>query len=235
MQKKEKQREKFKVLDYYPNEYISISALTSFEMCPVSFYLKYYLGVKWPSERATLGSQFQEALNAKYAGKDYTSIINSIKATDRPTAEELIKKANDFDEIVSIDKPYTANFGIGIPVMFVPDLLTKSTVVENKYSTGYYNPTMVQKQKQGTVYYWGVKQLFGFEPKVQYQIFNHKLKTVELVDVQKDSADVADMLNWMIATLARIKRCYESGNWIVQQHSKFKCDLGYACPINGKF
>lgn len=229
----EEKREKFKVLDYYPHNTISYSALTSFDSCPVCFYLRYFCGIKWPMPKAEAGKKFQDALDAKYSGQDYKKIILDAEEFkgDHKTPLDLIEKAYDFDEIVSLDEEYIADFKLGIPVKFIPDILTKKGIVENKYTSGYYNSRMVKKHKQGTLYYWGIKQLLGFEPKVQYQIFNTTRKIVELVDVEKDKGDVAELLTWMDKTLARIKKCYESEEWLLDIHSRFDCDLGKSCPI----
>lgn len=238
LQGQEKQKEvkkPFSVLDYYPGEFISVSALQMFENCPICFYLRYYCGVKWPArESMELGSKFQEALNLRYAGADYKNVIDSIQGKHRETAELLIKQSSDFDQIISIDQPYIVDFGVGIPVKFIPDLLTKTTVVENKYSSGYYNEEMVKKQKQGTVYYFGVKKLFGFEPEVKYQIFNHKKKKVDVIPVAKTEDDVFDMLTWMSSTLYKIRECFHSGRWQRGEHGPYDCELGKACPIKYK-
>lgn len=181
-----------------------------------------------------LGTKFQEALNLRYAGKDYKEVIDTIADKSKETAKLLISQSHDFDEIISIDSPYTVDFGLGIPVIFIPDLLTKKEVVENKYSSGYYNKEMVKKQKQATIYYYGVKKLLGLELPVKYQIFNHKKKTVELIELNKTDDEVFDMLAWMSSTLYKIKECYESGRWQRGEHGPYDCDLGKACPIKYK-
>jgi CRISPR/Cas system-associated exonuclease Cas4 (RecB family) len=223
-------------LYFYPHQYISVSALNAFESCPMTFYLRYYCGVKWPqTEAMLLGTQFQEALNAVYEEKDPKDIIESIVPKHRAIAKSLIKKANSFDGIVSIDSEYIEDFGLGIPVKFIPDLLTLNddvyTVIENKYTSGYYNKNTVQTQHQGTVYYYGIKKMFNKDVKVKYQIFNHKKKTVDLIDVSKNGIEVSDMLNWMDRILYRIKLSYESDNWMVKQHARFRCNLGDSCLI----
>lgn len=217
---------------WYPLPYTSVTTLQKFEACPVSFFFDYYCGVKWkPNDKMMVGTIFQEALNKKYAGEDYTETIDSIDTKFKDTARKLIKEAHNFDEIISIDKPYVIDFGLDVPVRFTPDLLTKKFVIENKFSGGYYNPKMVQKQRQGTTYFYGVKKEFGFEPIIKYQIFDHKLKTVSLVEVKKTQKDVDEMLEWMKYTLSIIKKCYDSNIWHINQHGFYPCELGKACPI----
>lgn len=217
---------------YYPGSFTSVTTLQSFESCPICFYLKYYCGVEWkPNEKMIVGTLFQEALNLKYAGKDFMDKLISIPVNYRETAKELMKEAHDFDEIISIDEPYIVDFGLDVPIRFTPDLLTKKYVIENKYSGGYYNPIMVQKQRQGTTYYYGVKKLFDFEPEIRYQIFDHKLRTVSLIEVKKTQKDVDEMLEWMKTTLSRIKTCYDTKIWHIKQHSIYPCELKRACPI----
>ena len=225
-----------KPLSYWPNEYVSVSALQSFESCPVSFFLHYFCGVEWKANKnMKLGTIFQNALNAKYKGEDYTEIIKTIEGPDGKIAQDLIKLANKFEGIVSIDTPYVVDFGLGIDVKFVPDLLIKNekyTCIENKYSGGYYNEDMVHKQMQGRVYSYGLHKVFGEEPEVRYQIFNKKNKTVKLIDVKYDNTDIAEMISWILSTLGRVRRCFESDNWVIHQHSKYPCNLGNeACPI----
>lgn len=217
---------------YYPLPFTSVTALQSFEACPICFYFRYYCGVQWqPNEKMVVGTKFQEALNKKYAGESYDDIINSIDDKYKETAQKLIQEANDFDDIISIDEPYVIDFGLDVPVRFTPDLLTKKYVIENKYSGGYYNPKMVQKQMQGTTYFYGVKKKFGFEPEIRYQIFDHKLKTVSLIEVKKTEEDVKAMLEWMKSILSTIKKCYDTGAWHIKQHGFYPCNLGKACPI----
>lgn len=217
---------------YYPLGFTSVTTLQKFESCPVCFYLDYYCGVKWkPNEKMLVGTLFQDALNLKYAGKDYTDKINSIPKDYVDTARDLIKQAGNFEDIISIDQPYIADFGLDVPIRFSPDLLTKKFVIENKYTGGYYNAKMAQTQRQGTTYYHGVKTLLGFEPEIFYQIFDHKKKTYSYVEVKKTQADVDEMLQWMKYTLSRIKTCYDTGIWQIKQHGFYPCELGKACPI----
>jgi len=178
-----------------------------------------------------LGIKFQNALNKVYSKEDPKTEIASIDVKHRKIAGELIKKAKPFDNIVSIDSEYIVDFGLGIPVKFVPDLLTENEIVENKYTSGYYNEVMVKKQMQGTMYYWGIKKLFGKSLPVKYQIFNHRNKTVKIVELKKTTQDLAKMMTWMMTTLWKIHDCYETGMWGTRQHGKWDCDLGKACPI----
>ena len=177
-----------------------------------------------------LGDKFQKALNELYANRDYRPILETINGEGREMAEKLIKQATLFTDIVSIDSGYIVDFGVGIPVKFIPDLLLKDTVIENKYTSGYYSAKTVQTQRQGTVYYYGVKMLKNYFPKIIYQLFNNKTGKAQLVPVEKNIEDVADMLQWMLSTLGRIKKSYDTGGWS-GHHGKFDCNLGKACPI----
>lgn len=177
-----------------------------------------------------LGTQFQHALNAKYGGRDVGEYLSRMPEKHRETARLLMSKARDFDDIISIDSEHSVDLGFGIDIKFIPDLLTKTAIVENKYTTGYYNASMVKKQKQATFYYVCAKKLFGFEAEVYYQIFNHKNKTVELVKVDKKQNDVDELLFWIDDKLHQIQKCYDTGNWVPKKHSGFKCSLGDACP-----
>ena len=231
-------------LYFYPKEYISISSLQAFESCPLNFYIRYYLDVKFPEpERVKFGSQFQAMLNAKYAGESYKDLLMEIDINERLVANDLIEKANHFTNIVSIDSPYQVDLGLGIPVKFIPDLVVESSVfdekrslvVENKYISGYYNKGMVNEQKQGTLYYVGIKKVYGFETNVVYQIFNRKKKKVELVEVErKTQKDVDRLLFWIDKKLKQIEKCNSTGVWDIGGHSKFICDLGPNCPVNYK-
>lgn len=223
------------MLGFWPNPYVSVSALQSFESCPLCFYLHYYCGIRWP-ERDSMrdGSIFQEALNLKYANGNYADKLSTLSAESLHSATKLIEQVDglkDGESIISIDSQRFADFGLGIPVIFIPDLLTTTTVREHKFTTGYYNKSMVQTQKQGTLYYWGVYKELGFEPNVEYYLFNKKTAKLEIVKLQKTKKDVDDMLEWMRSTLARIKRCYDNGMWSIRQHGKYDCDLRRACPI----
>ena len=227
---------KEKPVYWYPLPYTSVTTLQKFEACPISFFFNYYCGIEWkPNDKMIVGTVFQNALNLKYVGKDYSEIINSIDKKYKDTAKKFIEDAPVFDDIISIDKPYIIDFGLDVPVRFTPDLLTKKSVIETKFSGGYYNAKMVQKQKQGTTYYHGVKKLFGFEPEIIYQIFDHKLKTISLIEVKKTQKDVDEMLEWMKHTLSVIKKCYDTGIWQIKQHGFYPCELGKACPIKYGF
>ncbi len=219
-------------LYYYPRKYTSVSALQSFEACPISFFLRYYCGVSWPqTERMELGAKFQEALNKKYISEDYGEIIDSIDKQHRDTAKELIGKAFDFDKILSLDKEYVTDFGIGIPVKFIPDILTENEIVENKITGGYYNSNTVRHEKQGSVYYAGILKNTGKSLPVKYQLFNTKTKRCEIVMLNKSDRDIYNITDWMKKTLNGIKVCFDNDNWILDIHSRFDCGLGGACPI----
>lgn len=223
-----------KPLYYYPNSVISYSALNSFENCPVDFYFHYYNGIKWPSKYSMkMGESVQNAINLSSEGKDHKKALENLEKKDSETADFLIKKLKPVEGLISCDKEYIADFGVGIPIMFIPDILTNTAVLENKYTSGFYTASTVKKHKQGTIYYYGVDKLFGFKPKVFYQIFNYKKKTIELVEVKKTEEDVNEMLSWMKNTLANIKKSYDTGIWS-GHHGKFECNLGKACPIKYK-
>lgn len=218
-------------VDWFPNDYISFSAMKAYEDCPMSFYLRYYCKVKWPQNDAMiLGGKFQEALNAKYDGKDPLEIINELPEGDiQTTAIGLMGRANSFPDILSIDSPYIVDFGFDIPVKFIPDLVTKDRIIENKYTGGYYNKRMALKEKQGTLYYHGMYIQSGVHRPVSYQIFNKKNGKVELVDTPKTQDDVDELYSWMNYIISNIKENYKTGMW-VGPHTKYKCNLGDACP-----
>lgn len=234
--KGQKKQEASNPLYFLPQPEISITYLQAFENCPFNFYLKNYVGVEWPlPERMRLGVLFQNALNAKVQSLPYADIINEIEEPERAIAKVLIEEASDFNDVISIDTPYTIDFGLGIPVRFTPDLLTKSMIVENKTTRGYYNQSMVEKEKQATVYHTGVKKLFGYDLPIIYQIFNFKTKTYKAVGITKEQKDIDEILIWFDTTLHRIEKCYNSGNWDIGKHSYFKCDLGDACPLYKRY
>jgi len=177
------------------------------------------------------GSSFQEALNAKSVGGDYKAIIKAMKPEERKMATQLINKTSyEYDEVISVDAPHLVDFGFGIPMMIVPDLLTKTKIIENKFTTGWYSAKTVAQEKQGTIYYWGVKQKFGLDLEVVYQIFNKKKGTIELVPLKKTQADVDEMLHWIKTTLDMVKHCYDSDNWGPKSHGRWGCLLGKTCP-----
>lgn len=220
-----------KPLYFCPSQYISYSALTCFESCSYEFYVKYFLGVRFPETEAMRGGTiFQNALNAKYSGADPSPILDALPTKEQATARKLLAQATDFDDIVSIDTPYEADFGLGIPVKFIPDLLTKTKCIENKYSSGYYNATMAKKQMQGTLYYHGVYMVLGYAPEVSYQIFNKRNGKAELVKLEKTQKDVDNLITWMDELLQGIKKCYDTGDWVPKSHGRFPCSLGDACP-----
>ena len=231
--KQEGERVKFSVVNWYPGDSISYSALTSFENCSVCFYLHYYQGIKWPPKASMKdGLAFQEALNKKHQGEPYLSEIQKVGKPN--IALDLIKQTDahmPVGEIISLDKEYIVDIGLDLPLKFIPDVLTKDSVIEHKYTTGYYNAEMVKTQKQSTIYYIGVKKLLGFEPKIQYWLFNTKKKKLEVVNIEKTEYDAQDTLYWMKNTLDKIKECYNKKQWIVPKHGNYPCDLKGACPI----
>ncbi len=223
-------RQDDKPLYFFPSPYVSYSSLNTFRQCSYSFYVKYFLKIRFPdNEKMRMGTIFQNALNLKYAGQDPNGMLGNLPEEWRKVSRELVKKAHDFDKIRTIDQPYDVDFGLGIPVRFIPDLLTENETVENKFTSGYYNKNMVRKQKQSTLYFHGVRTLFDEIP-VYYQIFNYKKGTMEFVQVEKTQRDVDDLISWMDETLQMIKRCYDSHSWITPEHTRFKCNLAEACP-----
>jgi CRISPR/Cas system-associated exonuclease Cas4 (RecB family) len=227
------------MLDWYPKPHTSISALQSFEYCPLSFYLRYYLGVKAPEkERVKFGRQFQEVLNAKYAGQDPELILKQMDPKNKGLAKLLLLKAEDFEgaSIMSVDEPDIVDLALGIPVKYAIDLLTDDAVIENKTTTGYYNEKMVHRQRQATLYQLATKVKYGFEPKIIYQIFNVYKKSMQLVETERNVEQAAELIDWMMRTLRRIKDCHDTGKWTTNVHSKFPCDFHYLCPdyLNGK-
>lgn len=221
-------------LYFYPKEHLSVSSLNSFTNCPFSFYMKYYLGIRAPeNEKLILGKQFQELLNAKYLGEDTRAKLQEIAPKSRGVASLLLGKAHDFNEIVSVDEPYKVDLGFGIPIMFVPDLLTKTKIIENKYTTGYYNANMVNGEKQATVYYVGVRKVHGFTPEVYYQIFNTKDKSCELINSPRGPKDIDILMDWIEDRLKQIEKCFLTGQWDAGTH-KF-CDFPIVCPLQEKY
>lgn len=221
-----------KGLWFYPNDYASISSLQSFENCPLNFYLRYYHHIKFPDKPQVLfGKLFQDLLNKKYSGESIRDELDKMAEEDRKLATTLIRKAKDFDDIVSIDSPYMVDLGFGVPFKFVPDLITKTTIVENKVTSGYYNQRMVQSQKQGTLYYAGMMKLTGETRELVYQIFNRKNKTIKIVELTKNKKDVDALYSWIDKTLLKIEKCHNTGIWDIGTHSFFDCDLGKMCPI----
>lgn len=231
LQEQRNQEEKFKYLSYYPLPYIGVSILQAFEACPTCFYLTYYHDIQFPpNEKMKFGIIFQEALTAKYKKLNYNNILSKLDSKNRSRAKYLISKANDFKDILHFDEYMFVNIGLGIPVRFAADLITKHEIVENKTTRGYYNKDMVVKQKQGSLYYWCVKNLLDLDLPVKYQIFNVEDNTCKLIELKKTDKDVESVTNWMKETLDKIKTCYETKNWF-GYHGRFECSLGNACPI----
>lgn len=216
---------------FWPHPTISYSALNLFNSCRVCFYLRYFCGVKWPSNyKMNMGTTFQDALNLKYSKSKKSVDLSILEPEDISQFQYLLSKANDFKDIVSIDSEYIVDFDIGIPVKFIPDLLTEHEIVENKYTGGYYNKRMVEKERQGDIYWYGIKRMMDAELPVKYQIFNHKKKTVSIVELKKKIEDVVDTISWMIITIYNIQQCYDDNKW-AGPHGRFDCNLGKSCPI----
>lgn len=221
-------------LYYYPKENISISALNAFENCPFSFWMRYFQGHKAPEkDNVTFGKKFQDVLNAKYRGQDTKPLLEAIEPKSRGLASLLLTKAQDFDEIVSVDESYTVDIGFGHPIVFVPDLLTKKSIVENKTTTGYYNADMVDTERQATLYYLGVRKLHGFVPEIVYQIFNTRAKTHELVPTKRTDKDIEELMDWIEDKLKKIDIMHKTGKWDFGNH-KF-CDFKNVCPLHEKY
>ena len=219
----------------YPASHLSISSLQSFNNCPFSFFMKYVVGIRpEQKEKAVLGTQFQEALNAKYRGEDTKPFIDKMASKSRGIATLLIMKANEFRDIVSLDQPYDVDLGFGIPMRFVPDVLTKEAIIENKFTTGYYNPKMVLTERQRIVYYVGVRKLFGFNPKVYYQLFNTSKKSVELVETPTSLKDIDELMDWIELKLKQVQKCMETGVWDIGPTHSW-CDYPLACPLVAKY
>ncbi len=219
---------------YYPKENISISGLNAFDNCPFSFWMKYVQGHK-PPEKSKLifGRQFQEVLNAKYLGQDTKPLIGLMNPKSRGLASLLLTKAQDFDDIISVDKSFVVDMGFGHPIIFVPDLITKTGIVENKTTTGYYNADMVGKERQATLYYLGVRKKYGFIPDIIYQIFNTRDKTQELVPTERSDKDIDELMDWIEGQLKKIDIMNRIGRFDFGRH-KF-CDFKNVCPLHEKF
>lgn len=217
-------------LYFYPNEHLSISALKSFENCPWGFHARYYLGLKADEKDAvTFGKQFQDLLNAKYRRLDTEPLLEVFSKKQKGLAKLLLTKSYDFEDVISVDQPYKVDLGFGIPFMFVPDLLTKTTLVENKTTAGYYNSNMIKDEKQATVYYVGVRKEFGFTPEIKYQLFNTKDQSCQLLDSPRTGKDIDDLMDWIEATLKQIEKCYNTGRWDTGKH-KF-CNYKNVCEL----
>ncbi len=219
-------------VDWYPLGNVSYSIISSFESCPVSWYLKYFCNINWPmNEKMTNGVIFQDTLNLKYGGKEYTTKLKELN--DWKKINDIIDILPDIDDIVSIDTPHFVDFGLGIPLKFTPDFLTKDKIIDAKLTGGYYNKNSVQTMNQLTIYKEGVKRLYGRDTELYYWIINNKKYTFEEVKVNKTDKDTEEMINWFKKNLEKIKECYYTKQWIIPQHSRFKCNLGVSCPISG--
>lgn len=221
-------------LYFYPEhlDHCSISSLQSFENCPLNFYLRYYHHIKFPDKpQMIFGSLFQELLNKKYAGESLRDALDSMNEEDRKLSTTLIRKAQDFKNIVSIDSPYVVDLGFGIPFKFVPDLVTEDDVVENKVTSGYYNQKMVASQKQGTLYHVGMLRLTGKPRGLIYQIFNKVKKDIKVIELTKNQKDIDELYAWVDKTLIKVDKCHKTGSWDIGSHAFFDCDLGKSCPI----
>lgn len=221
--------------NFYPAKHLSISSLQSFNNCPFSFMMKYVLGIKpEQKDKAVLGDLFQKGLNAKYAGGDPAPFIAEMPAKSRGIATLLMMKANTFDNIISLDEKYEVDLGFGIPLVFVPDVLTKDAIIENKFTTGYYNPKMVMTERQRIVYYVGVRKLFGFNPKVYYQLFNTAKKSVELIETPTNLGDVDELMDWIELKMKQVQKCMETGVWDIGPSHSW-CDYKNTCPLMLKY
>lgn len=224
---------RFKYLNYWPLPYVGVSILNSFESCPVCFYYRYYHDIVFePSGKMLFGTVFQDALTEKYRGKEYKHIISDSKLTkgEKVKAFNLLDQANEFKDIMYFDQYMTTDLGLGVPVRFAADLVTKNEIVENKTTRGYYNAEMAKKQNQGSLYHKCIKDITGLDLPVKYQIFNLVKGTCELVVLNKTEKDSEDVINWMKETLGKIETCFLSGNWISKKHGFYTCNLGKACP-----
>jgi CRISPR/Cas system-associated exonuclease Cas4 (RecB family) len=218
-------------LYFYPYPHTSISALQSFYNCPMSFYLKYICKVKIPPpDRVLFGRQFQEVLNEKYKGENPDAQIEMMPANKRGLARLMYMKSKDFENIKEVDKLMDVDLGFDIPFKFAVDLLLEDTIVENKVTGGYYNEKMVHKEKQATLYYAAIKKLYGFDPKIKYQIFNTRKKNVEIVNTKRTQAQVDFLYDWIDKTLKKIKYAYDTDRWTTTEHSPFPCDFAHLCP-----
>ena len=227
----ENNEDKFKYLSYFPLPYIGVSILQSFDACPVSFYFRYYHDIVFkPNDKMKFGITFQDALTAKYKGEEYLPILGSLTKKNYTKAKSLLDKSHEFKDILYYDEYMTADLGLGIPVRFAADMITRHEIVENKTTSGYYNAEMARKQNQGSLYFECVRRLLGLELPIKYQIFNIPNNTCELVVLEKTSADSLKVINWMRDTLQKIETCYTSGNWVTKNHGKYSCDLGKSCP-----
>jgi hypothetical protein len=221
-------------MDKYPNKHISISSLQSFNNCPYSYFMRYVVGIK-PQQKDKMkdGSLFQEALNAKYGGNSTDFFIDQMSPKVKEIARLLIEKANPLEDIISLDKEYILDLGFDVPVKFIPDVLTKTSIIENKFTTGYYSPKMVLKERQRIMYSLGVRKLFDFDPKVYYQLFNTVKKSVELIEAPVTLKDIDELMDWINVTMQQVYKCMSTGVWDVGSHSW--CNYELTCPLGSKY
>jgi hypothetical protein len=218
----------------YPRQYTSYSALRLFESCPFSFYMRYIAGIKSPqSPKAKLGSLFQEGLNAKYVGQDPKPFIDQMPPKQRGIATLLMLKANTFQEIESLDQPYDIDLGFDIPFRMVPDVLTKSSIIENKYTSGYYNAESIKTEQQALLYYVGMKALFGGSRRVFYQLFNTVKQSVELIEIIPSDQQTDGLFDWIEKQFSGIDQCMRSDIWDTGQHKM--CDFSLTCPLMAQY
>lgn len=225
------QLNKSKEFDWLPLDVVSYSMLDSFNSCSVSWYLRYFCGVTWPmTDKMSDGTILQDALNLKYAGKEYLPKLKELVSWKR--VQPLIEKLPELDNIISLDTPHFVDFDLGIPVKVTPDFFTKDKIIDAKFTGGYYNNKSVQNMLQLTIYKEGARRLFGLDTRLYYWIFNNKRFDFEEVEVTRTQKDTDNMLKWFKTTLDNIKKCHDSKNWIINNHTKYTCDLGRkACPI----
>jgi hypothetical protein len=192
--------------------------------------MKYVVGVRPPQPpKARDGSIFQEALNAKYKGEDPTPIIAQMSPKKRGIATLLLMKANPFTDIVSLDQPYDVDLGFDVPVKIIPDLLTGVEIVENKFTSGYYNPESVKSEPQALLYYVGIKALTGSKKKVYYQLFNTVSKDVTMVEITPDSEQIDGLFDWIETQFNGIDKCMRTDIWDHGNHRQ--CDFPTTCPL----
>ena len=234
MKKLGKQAENIKMnkpLYYYPKEYTSISALQSFDKCPFSFYMRYFLKVRTTMpDRVEFGKDFQEILSEKYAKGNPEARLEMINPRKRGLAKLFLMKSHDFENIVRIDEMEEVDVGLEIPFKFAIDLTLEDSIIENKVTGGYYNDKRLKREVQTTLYFLATKILRGVTPKVFYQIFNTKKKSVELIRVQKTPAHVAHFYDWASGVLKRIENAYNNDKWTTDVHGPFPCDFAGICP-----
>lgn len=218
----------------YPRKYASFSSLRLFEACPFSYHMRYVAGIKAPQPpKAKLGSLFQDALNSRYSGSgDPMEHINKMPPKQRTIATPLLEKATPFENIEALDEPYDVDLGFDVPFRIVPDILTKTEIVENKYTGGYYNPASVKKEQQALLYYVGIRKLFG-DRKVYYQLFNNVEGTVTMVEIDPNGKQIDGLFDWMEVQFKGIDKCMKTDIWDTGKHRQ--CDFKITCPLMEKY